>query len=150
MWTGKPTPIISADYALRVGMKMVAMIEAKASYKDISATMNCQCKDYTCNIIAAKKEIGHGNWGDWLQKEFQWNARTVRYFMSVAQRFGNRNTYSDLKSSTLKAMLELPVGDEEKFVEEQKSAGTPLEEQSARQVQESDGNYRTACRRPKL
>ena len=38
------------DYALFIGTKMVATIEAKASYKDVSAVFDCQCKDYSSNI----------------------------------------------------------------------------------------------------
>ncbi len=35
------------DYALFVGTKMIATIEAKASYKDIPAVIDCQCKEYS-------------------------------------------------------------------------------------------------------
>ena len=86
-------------------------------------------------LIAAKKEIGHGGWGDWLKKEFDWTDRTARNFMAVAERFGNRKTFSDLKPSTLQAMLRLPSGDEEDFIKAQADAGKPIENQSAREVQ---------------
>ena len=35
-----------ADYALFVGEKLVAIIEAKAMYKDIPSVLDYQCKDY--------------------------------------------------------------------------------------------------------
>ena len=88
-------------------------------------------------LIAAKNEIGHGNWATWLETEFQWSDRTARYFMSVAQRFGNRNTYSDLKPSTLKAMLALPVGSEDEFIAQQAESGKPVNEMKARDVQKA-------------
>ena len=88
-------------------------------------------------LIAAKKEVGHGGWADWLDKEFAWTVRTAQYFMKVAERFGKTNTCSHLNTSTLKAMLALPEGDEQAFIESQAQAGTPVENQSAREVQES-------------
>ena len=86
-------------------------------------------------LIAAKEQVGHGNWSHWLDKEFSWSDRTARYFMACAERFGKRNTYSDLPPSTLKAMLTLPEGDEEDFIDAQAAAGTPVEKQSAREIQ---------------
>lgn len=86
-------------------------------------------------LIAAKAEIGHGNWTAWLEAEFEWTDRTARYFMACAERFGNRNTYSDLKPSTLKAMLALPVGSEDEFIATQDAAGKPVKAMSARDVQ---------------
>ena len=48
-----------ADYVLFVGTKAVAVIEAKANYKDVSAVIDCQCKEYSRNII------GVDELGDW-------------------------------------------------------------------------------------
>ena len=50
------------DYALFVGMKMVATIEAKATHKDVSAVIDCQCKDYARNIRDADKIYQLDNW----------------------------------------------------------------------------------------
>ena len=86
-------------------------------------------------LIEAKKEIGHGNWAQWLEKEFEWTPRTAQYFMKMATRFGKTNTYSFLRPSTLKAMLALPAGTEQEFIDEQKAQGKPVETQSARQIQ---------------
>lgn len=88
-------------------------------------------------LAAAKKEVGHGNWADWLKKEFAWSQRTASYFMAIAERFSNSYTYSNLKPSTLKAMLALPEGDEDAFIEEQAKSGKPVETQTAREVQAS-------------
>lgn len=82
----------------------------------------------------AKKEVPHGQWGAWLAREFEWTDRTARNFMAVAERYGNRKTFSDLKPSTLQAMLSLPAGEEEAFIAEQEAAGNPVESQSAREV----------------
>ena len=50
------------DYALFVGMKMVATIEAKATHKDVSAVIDCQGKDYARNIRNEDKAYRLGEW----------------------------------------------------------------------------------------
>ena len=50
------------DYALFVGMKMIAVIEAKANYKDVSSVIDCQGKDYARNIRDADKIYQLDDW----------------------------------------------------------------------------------------
>ena len=51
------------DYALFIGMKMVATIEAKAIHKDIPSVIDYQCKDYSRNIRSADRTYQIGIWG---------------------------------------------------------------------------------------
>ncbi len=65
------------DYALFVGMKMVATIEAKATHKDVSAVIDCQCKDYARNIRDEDKVYRLGDWhGFKVPFVFATNGRT--------------------------------------------------------------------------
>ena len=50
------------DYALFVGMNMIAVIEAKVNYKDVPAIIDCQGKDYARNIRDADKIYQLDNW----------------------------------------------------------------------------------------
>lgn len=86
-------------------------------------------------LIAAKAEIGHGNWAAWLEKEFEWTQRTANNFMRVAERFGKLENVFQFKPSTLQAMLALPAGSEDEFIDAQANAGKPVNEMSAREVQ---------------
>lgn len=86
-------------------------------------------------LIAAKAAVGHGNWSAWLEKEFSWTQRTANNFMRVAERFGKLENVFQFQPSTLQAMLQLPAGDEQEFIEAQTAAGKPIETQSARAVQ---------------
>jgi len=54
-----------ADYALFIGLKLVAIIEAKAEHKDIPSVIDYQCKDYPRNIRAVDAEYQVGAWGDY-------------------------------------------------------------------------------------
>lgn len=86
-------------------------------------------------LLAAKKEVGHGGWADWLKKEFEWTQRTANNFMRMAERFGKFENIFHFQPSTLQAMLSLPEGDEEKFIAAQAEHGKPIKEMSAREVQ---------------
>ena len=52
------------DYALFVGEKFVGLIEAKASYKNVSAVLDYQCKDYAKNILEEDKKYLVGTWNN--------------------------------------------------------------------------------------
>lgn len=53
------------DYALFVGMQLVATVEAKAIHKDIPSVIDYQCKDYSKNIRSADKIYQIGTWGSY-------------------------------------------------------------------------------------
>ena len=88
-------------------------------------------------LIAAKKEIGHGGWADWLATNFDWTQQTANRFMRVSERFGKLNNVVEFKPSTLQAMLALPEGDETAFIEAQADKGKSVDDLSARDVQKA-------------
>lgn len=53
------------DYALFVGMQLVATVEAKAIHKDIPSVIDYQCKDYSKNIRNADKPYQISTWGSY-------------------------------------------------------------------------------------
>lgn len=109
-----------------------------------------QCaRDLTRNFIAiglhlveAKKELPHGNWSTWLEQEFDWTQQTANRFMRVAMRFCKLNNVVQFQSSTLQAMLALPEGDEQNFIDAQEAAGKPVNKMSAREVQSAVKNWK--------
>lgn len=42
-------------------------------------------------LLAVKAELGHGNFGHWLQSEFGWEVKTAQRMMNVANVFKNDN-----------------------------------------------------------
>ena len=85
-------------------------------------------------LIAAKNEIGHGNWTQWLKTEFQWTPRTAQNFMAIAERFGKNEIDFVFKPTTLIQMLALPVGSEDEFIAQQAESGKPVNKMSTREV----------------
>ena len=61
------------------------------------------------HLIAVKESLDHGQWGDWLDTEFNMSDRTARTLMSIAERFdGKSEIISDL-SVTILGLLAAPV-----------------------------------------
>ena len=58
-----------ADYALFIGEKLVAVIEAKAQHKDIPCVIDGQCKEYSSLIKKDDEIYTTGNWG--INKEYK-------------------------------------------------------------------------------
>ena len=86
-------------------------------------------------LIAAKEQVGHGNWQSWLADEFHWTIRTAQNFMAIAERFGKNENVFVFQPATLIQMLALPKGTEQEFIATQADAGKPVESQSAREIQ---------------
>lgn len=123
-----------AEITLPVAVEVVTLEARADKIRKLQADVQRGIIEIGRELIEAKKEVPHGQWGTWLANEFEWTDRTARNFMAVAERYGNRKTFSDLKPSTLQAMLSLPAGEEDAFIEKQAAAGNPVENQSAREV----------------
>ncbi|MBQ7705818.1 MAG: DUF3102 domain-containing protein [Selenomonadaceae bacterium] len=66
----------------------------------------------------AKKEVGHGNWENWLKENFNLSDCSARQFMQIAERFSNQQTSAIFSQSQMVEMLLLSADDTEKFIEE--------------------------------
>ena len=99
-------------------------------------------------LIAAKAEISHGDWANWLDENFKWHERTAQYFMSIAKKFGDNPEFADFKPSTLQAMLALPSGAEQDFINIQAEIGKPVETQSARELKAAVKQYKKRKKNP--
>lgn len=54
-----------ADYALFVGKQLVAVVEAKATHKDVPSVLDYQAKDYAQTIKAEHHDLTLGRWGNY-------------------------------------------------------------------------------------
>ena len=127
-----------------IAVELITLESRAERIRQLQADVQRSIIEIGFELIEAKKQIGHGGWADWLEKEFNWGDSQARYLMNVAKRFGNRNTYSDFGISKLKAMLALPEGDEDAFIEAQAEAGKPIDKQSAREVKASIKQWKQA------
>lgn len=91
-------------------------------------------------LIKVKESLPHGEWGKWLEEKVDFTDRTARRFMKVATEFGNRTTLSDLSSSKLFALLDLPTEEREEFVSkphEVNGKTKTIDEMTSRELQKA-------------
>lgn len=88
-------------------------------------------------LIEVKETMGHGKFGEWLEKEFSWSWKTATKFMSVAEHFSNLKNSSNLTMSfETMAYLASPSVPEEvrQEVVSRAQAGEHITTQAARQT----------------
>ena len=95
-------------------------------------------------LIQAKSLVKHGNWAKWLDSNFELSQDTAENYIKLAKRFSTANseTFRNLKQSQMIAMLALPAGEEENFIDEQKAEGKDVEKMTARQVKKAVKDYK--------
>lgn len=128
------SPLVDVDAEISAS-KEITLAQRADRIRSLQADVQRGIIQIGFELIAAKEQVGHGNWNEWLKKEFKWTDRTARNFMAIAERFGNWKSISDFTQTTLIKMLALPKGSEEEFIATQAAAGTPVESQSASEVQ---------------
>jgi hypothetical protein len=90
-------------------------------------------------LTAVKARLKHGEWGDWLRSEFDWDPRTAQRFMNVGERFKNDNL-SDLNiAPSALYLLAAPSTPEEvrESVLDQAKAGERITHSAAQQAIDS-------------
>ena len=87
-------------------------------------------------LIQAKVLLPHGEFGDWLEKNFSLSQQTASNFMRCAERFANYQSISNFKPTQMIAMLALPADETEEFIEAKAAAGTPVEDMTVKQLRD--------------
>ena len=95
-------------------------------------------------LIEAKEQVEHGEWGKWLEENFNLKKSSAANFMNISERFGaNFQTFGNLGYSQMLNLLALPEGEEEKFIAEKAAEGTPVEDMTVKNLREEIKNYKT-------
>ena len=66
---------------------IVALPERAQRVRDLVGVARTCIIEIGRELIAAKAEIGHGNWLDWIEAEFGWGHATASNYMNVASKF---------------------------------------------------------------
>lgn len=69
-------------------------------------------------LIEAKSMLTHGEWLSWLEEKVEFSERSAQRFMRLAREWSNPTTLADLGASKALALLALPEGERDVFVEE--------------------------------
>ena len=76
-----------ADYALFVGTRLFAIIEAKAQHKDVSSVLDHQCSDYARHIRQEDRHYTLGTWRD-MHVPFLFATNGRPYLAQYAEKSG--------------------------------------------------------------
>ena len=85
-------------------------------------------------LIQAKELVPHGEWANWLEKNFSLKKSTAYNFMQIAERFGNFQTSGNLNQSQMVEMLALPAEETEKFIDEKAVEGRAVEDMTVQEL----------------
>lgn len=107
-------------------------------------------------LIEAKKLVEHGQWQKWLENNFQLKKQSAQNFMNIAKRFGKefkkedkKQSIGNLNSTQMIALLALPKGQEEEFIKQKTTDGTPVENMSIRNLKTEIKHWNTTHKKPK-
>lgn len=91
-------------------------------------------------LTEAKAQLGHGQWLGWLEKEVEFSERTAQNFMRLAESYSNPQTSADLGMYKMLALLAVPDGEREAFIEakhEVRGELKTVKEMSVRQLEQA-------------
>lgn len=128
-----------ADYALFVGLKLVAVVEAKRAAVDVLSAIDFQCKDYASQIKAEHNEYVINQWGKYkVPFIFATNGR--KYLKQIETKSGI--WYQDLRSSNAPKALQnwmTPIGIMEQLEKDITQANTVLQNTPFNLLRDPDG-----------
>lgn len=100
-------------------------------------------------LIEAKKQVAHGEWETWLERNVGYSQSTATRFMKCAERFGNLATLQDLNPSQTIALLALPESETETFIEQKKAEGNPVEDMTVKTLREEIKEWKSKAEQAK-
>ena len=100
-------------------------------------------------LLKAKSLVKHGDWQNWLEQNFQLGQSSANKLMSVAKRFAQSELVTILNSTQMIAMLDLPKGQEEEFIKQKNTNGTPVADMTVRTLREEIKQWNSTHENPK-
>ena len=114
----------------QAGLTPIAVLAEEARIYSESMAMNMLNLGRV--FTEAKKQVAHGEWGDWVQRYSGMSARSAQQLMAIYSRFGDKPAFAGVEKSKMYKMLALPEGTEEAFAEK-----NDLSAMTSREVEEA-------------
>ncbi len=116
--------------AQQAGLTPIAVLAEEARLYSESMAMNMLNLGRV--FTEAKKQVAHGEWGEWVQRYSGMSARSAQQLMAIYARFGDKPAFAGVEKSKMYKMLALPDGTEEAFAEK-----NDLAAMTSREVEEA-------------
>lgn len=114
----------------QAGLTPIAVLAEEARIYSESMAMNMLNLGRV--FTEAKKQVAHGEWGDWVQRYSGMSVRSAQQLMAIYSRFGDKPAFAGVEKSKMYKMLALPEGTEEAFAEK-----NDLSVMTSREVEEA-------------
>lgn len=114
----------------QAGLTPIAVLAEEARIYSESMAMNMLNLGRV--FTEAKKQVAHGEWGDWVQRYSGMSVRSAQQLMAIYSRFGDKPAFAGVEKSKMYKMLALPEGTEEVFAEK-----NDLSAMTSREVEEA-------------
>ena len=114
----------------QAGLTPIAVLAEEARIYSESMAMNMLNLGRV--FTEAKKQVAHGEWGDWVQRYSGMSARSAQQLMAIYSRFGDKPAFAGVEKSKMYKMLALPEGTEEAFAKK-----NDLSAMTSREVEEA-------------
>ena len=114
----------------QAGLTSIAVLAEEARIYSESMAMNMLNLGRV--FTEAKKQVAHGEWGDWVQRYSGMSVRSAQQLMAIYSRFGDKPAFAGVEKSKMYKMLALPEGTEEAFAEK-----NDLSAMTSREVEEA-------------
>lgn len=93
-------------------------------------------------LAAAKNEVPHGNWQNWLQDNFKLSQMSASRFIRAAERFAKLNDVVNFQPSQMFELLALPESETQNFLAEKAAQGTPVAEMTIKTLREEVAKFK--------
>lgn len=80
--------------------------------------------------------LPHGEFGGWLEQNFNLSQMSANRFMRVAERFGKINNVVNFQPSQMFEMLALPAAETQQFIETKAAEGNPVEDMTVKKLRD--------------
>lgn len=114
----------------QAGLTPIAVLAEEARIYSESMAMNMLNLGRV--FTEAKKQVAHGEWGDWVQRYSGMSVRSAQQLMAIYSRLGDKPAFAGVEKSKMYKMLALPEGTEEAFAEK-----NDLSAMTSREVEEA-------------
>lgn len=114
----------------KTGLTPIQVLEEEARIYSESMAMNMFNLGRV--FTEAKKQVPHGEWGEWVQRNSGMSVRSAQQLMAIYTRFGDKPTFAGIDKSKMYKMLALPDGAEDAFMAE-----NDVSSMSSREIEEA-------------
>ena len=113
------------------------------------AQMGQNAIEFGKRLIAIKKKLPHGEWGNWLKDNFNLSQSSANKLMEVSRRFSNSELIPNLGYTQMLQIISLPEGEEQNFFDKMASEGKDVRDMTIKNMNAEIKKYKAEAEKNK-